>query len=43
MAEDELIGKHQQLNGYEFEQTPRDSGGHMSLVVYNPWGRKSSH
>ena len=26
------------LNGHEFEQSPRDSGGQMSLVCYRPWG-----
>ena len=25
MTEDELVGWHHQLNGYEFKQTPRDS------------------
>ena len=27
MTEDETVGWHHQLNGHEFEQTPRDSGG----------------
>ena len=27
MAEDEMIGWHQRLNGHEFEQTPGDSEG----------------
>ena len=35
MAEDE---NHHQLNGHEFEQTPRDSGGQRS----SPWGHKES-
>ena len=26
-AEDEMVGWHHQLNGHEFEQTPRDSEG----------------
>ena len=25
-TEDEMVGWHHQLNGYEFEQTPGDSG-----------------
>ena len=27
MTEDEIVGKHHQLNGHEFEQAPRDSEG----------------
>ena len=27
MTEDEMVGWHHQLNGYEFEQTPGDSEG----------------
>ena len=27
-----MVGWHHQLNGHEFEQTPRDSGGWRSLV-----------
>ena len=26
-AEDEMVRKHHQLNGREFEETPEDSGG----------------
>ena len=26
-TEDEMVGWHHQLNGHEFEQTPRDSEG----------------
>ena len=40
MTEDELIGWHHWLNGYEFEQTPGDSEGQGSLVYCNPWGHK---
>ena len=29
--------QHHQLNGYEFEQTPGDSGGQRSLARYSPW------
>ena len=31
------------LNGHEFEQTPRDSGGQGSLVGYSPWGLRVTH
>ena len=40
MTEDEMIGRHHQLNGYEFEQSPRDSEGQRSLACYSPQGRK---
>ena len=40
MTEDEMIGWHHQLNGHEFEQTPRDGEGQGSLVCWSPWGRK---
>jgi len=29
-----------ELNGQEFEQTPRDSEGQGSLVCYSPWGQR---
>ena len=40
MAEDEMIGWHQQLNGCEFEQIPIDNEGQGSLVCCSPWGHK---
>ena len=42
MTEDEMVGWHHQLNGYEFEQAPRDGEGQGSLVWYHPWGNKES-
>ena len=39
-TEDEMVGWHHQLNGYEFEQTPGDSGGQRSLACYSPWDHK---
>ena len=30
MTEDEIVGKHHQLNGHEFEQAPSDSEGQES-------------
>ena len=35
MLEDEMAG-------YEYEQTPGESGGQGSLACYSPWGRKES-
>ena len=42
MTEDEIVGRHQQLNGHEFEQTPGDSGGRGSLKCHSPWACKES-
>ena len=39
-TEDEMVGWHHQLDGYEFEQAPRVGDGQGSLVCCNPWGRK---
>ena len=36
VAEDEMVGWHQQFNGHEFEQTPGDSEGQGSLVGCSP-------
>ena len=41
-AEDEMVGWHHQLNGHEFEQTPRDSEGQGSLACCSPRGHKES-
>ena len=38
--EDEMVGWHHQLNGYEFEQALGDGEGQGSLVCYSPWGHK---
>ena len=37
-----MVGWHDQLNGYEFEQTPGDSEGQGSLMSSSPWGHKES-
>ena len=42
MTEDETVGWHHQLNGYEFEQTPEGSEGQGSLECCNPWSLKES-
>ena len=40
MTENEMVGCHHWLNGYEFEQTLGDSEGQGSLVCCSPWGCK---
>ena len=40
VTEDEMVGWHRQLNGYEFEQTLGDSEGLESLACCSPWGHK---
>ena len=39
-TEDEIVGWHHQVNGYEFEQTPEDNEGQGSLACCNPGGCK---
>ena len=36
MAEDDMVGWHHQLNGYESEQTSRDREGQGSLLCLSP-------
>ena len=38
VTEDEMVGWHHWLNGYEFEQTPGDSGGQGSLACCRSTG-----
>ena len=40
MTEDEMVGWHHQLDGYEFEQTLGDGEGQGGLACCSPWGRK---
>ena len=40
MTEDELVGWHHRLDGYEFEQAPGVGDGQGSLACCNPWGCK---
>ena len=42
MTEDEMVGRHHQLNGHEFEQTMGDGEGQGSLECCSPWGQKES-
>ena len=37
-----MVGWHHQLNGHEFEQTPRDGEEQGSLACCSPWGHKES-
>ena len=39
-TEDEMVGWHHQLDGYEFEQALGDGEGQGSLVSCSPWGFK---
>ena len=39
-TEDEMVGLHHRLNGYEFEQTLWDGGGQGSLECCSPWSCK---
>ena len=41
-TEDEMVGWHYQLNGYEFEQTLGDSERQGSLACCSPWSRQES-
>ena len=38
--EDDMVGWHHRLKGYEFEQAPEDGEGHGSLVCCSPWDHK---
>ena len=41
-TEDEMVGRHHQLNGHGFEQGPGVSDGQGSLACCSPWGCKES-
>ena len=40
MIQDEMVGWHYQLDGYEFEQALGDAEGQGGLACFSPWGRK---
>ena len=40
MTENEMVGWHPQLKGYEFEQAPGDGDGQGSLACCSPGGCK---
>ena len=39
-TENEMIGWHHRLNGYDFDQAPGDGEGQGSLACCSPWGCK---
>ena len=41
-TEDEMVGWHHQLDGHEFEETPRVGDGQGGLACCSPWGHKES-
>ena len=40
MTEDEMVGWHHRLDGYEIEQSVGFGDGQGRLVCCNPWGCK---
>ena len=40
MTEDEMVGRHHQLDGQEFEQALGVGDGQGSLACCSPWGCK---
>ena len=40
MTEDEMVGRHHQLDGHEFEYAPRVGDGQGSLACCSSWGHK---
>ena len=42
LTEDEMVGRHHQLNGHESEQAPRYGEGQGGLVCCSLWGHKES-
>ena len=42
MKEDEVVGWHYQLYGYEFEQAPSVGARQRSLACCSPWGFRES-
>ena len=41
-TEDEMVGWHHQLDGYEFEQAPEVGDGQGGLESCSPWAHKES-
>ena len=42
MTEDEMIGWHHRLDGYEFEQAPGVGDGQGGLACCDSWGCRNS-
>ena len=43
MTQDEMVGWHHGLSGYESEQTPGNGEGQGSLACCSPWGHRVRH
>ena len=41
--EDDMVGWHHRLKGYEFEQAPEDGEEQGSLACYSSWGHRVGH
>ena len=42
MTKDKMVGWHHRLDGYEFEQGPRDNERQAGLTCFCSWGLKES-
>ena len=42
VTEDEMVGRHHQLNGHEFEPAPGVGNGQGGLACCGSWGHKQS-
>ena len=42
MTEDKMVGRHNRLNGREFEQAPGDGDEKGNLACSSPWSCKES-
>ena len=43
MTEDEMVGRHHQFDGHEFEQALGIGDGQESLVCCSPWSHRVGH
>ena len=43
MTDNEMAGRHHQLNGHEFGWTPGVGDGQGGLVCCHPWGLRVGH
>ena len=43
MTEDEMAGRHHELDGHELEQAPETGDRQGSLACYSTWGCKVRH
>jgi len=40
MTEDEMVGRHHQLDGHEFKKAPGVGNGQGSVACCSPWDHK---